>query len=91
MHSIGMQRAIVYAAAADMCWHVLAQGLSQDELLVDAQQELLRVAEDFDPSKGARLVTYAWAYIFMRLSRVSATVILPIFAGLFGKLLCGDC
>ncbi|BDA45338.1 RNA polymerase sigma factor SigA [Coccomyxa sp. Obi] len=46
------------------------QGLSRDELLMDAQQELLRVAEDFDPSKGARLVTYAWAYIFMRLSRV---------------------
>ncbi len=63
-----------------MCRHVLAQGLSQDELLVDAQQELLRVAEDFDPAKGARLVTYAWAYIFMRLSRVSPTAIEPVIA-----------
>ena len=49
-----------------------AQGVSQDELLVDAQQELLRVAEGFDPSRGARLVTYAWAFIFMQLSRVSS-------------------
>ena len=54
---------------AGMC---CAQGLSRDELMVDAQQELLRAAELFDPRKGARLSTFAWFYIMDRLTKVSS-------------------
>jgi len=53
-----------------MCRHARAQGVSQDELMVDAQQELLRAAERFDASRGARLTTYAWHNIMNRLTLV---------------------
>lgn len=53
------------------CAGMCAQGVSQDELMVDAQQELLRAAERFDASKGARLTTYAWHNIMNRLTLVT--------------------
>lgn len=60
-------------AGTDMCRHVHAQGMTQAELMVEAKQELLRVAEMFDASKGARLTTYAWYYIMSRITRVGHT------------------
>ncbi|EIE20102.1 hypothetical protein COCSUDRAFT_44070 [Coccomyxa subellipsoidea C-169] len=47
-----------------------SQGMTQAELMVEAKQELLRVAEIFDASKGARLTTYAWYYIMSRITRM---------------------
>ncbi|KAK9901360.1 hypothetical protein WJX75_008352 [Coccomyxa subellipsoidea] len=45
-----------------------SQGVSREELMMEAQQELLRVASIFDASKGARLTTYSWYSIMARLT-----------------------
>ena len=39
---------------------MVAQGVSEEELLVEAKTMFIRAAEKFDVSKNARLTSYAW-------------------------------
>ena len=51
----------------------LLQGVTQEELLVEAQTSLIGAAEKFDVSKKARLTSYAWFDIMRCLQRLCQT------------------
>ena len=46
------------------------QGVNQEELLVEAKTSLIKSAEVFDVSKGARLTSFAWFRIMEALQRL---------------------
>lgn len=65
---------VLLEKAAALCKRIClpVQGVSAEELLVEAKDALLRAAEDFDPKKGTRLTTYSWFGVMHRLTKVRA-------------------
>ena len=70
----------VNASCPCMTWLISAQGVSDDELLLEARSSLIRVAEKFDVSKNARLTSFAWFDIMNSLQRLvrSEGALLPM-------------
>ena len=46
------------------------QGLSHEELLIEASSALIKAAEKFDVSKNARLTSYAWYAVMSALQQL---------------------
>ena len=49
------------------------QGVSNEDLLVEAKSSLIRVAEKFDAGRNARLTSYAWFDIMSSLQQLCQT------------------